>query len=76
VARVPREEFVCNGGDQNVEVQVKQDWTIQGLHDGDTVVHYDTLDGKTVVQPSNEVCLYAPRFAAVRKTYGLVARRP
>jgi uncharacterized repeat protein (TIGR01451 family) len=64
---------VCNGGDQNVHVQVKRNWSIQGLHDGDTVVHYDTLDGQRLVQPSNEVCLYAPRFAAVRKVYGLVA---
>jgi uncharacterized repeat protein (TIGR01451 family) len=46
---------------------------VQGLHDGDTVVHYDTLDGKTLVEPSNDVCLYAPRFAAVRKVYGIVA---
>jgi uncharacterized repeat protein (TIGR01451 family) len=71
--RPPFEEYVCNGGDQNVEVQVKQDWTVQGLHSGDTVVHYDTVDGKTLVEPSNEVCLYAPRFAAVRKVYGVVA---
>jgi uncharacterized repeat protein (TIGR01451 family) len=52
---------------------VKSDWTVQGLHSGDTVVHYDTLDGKTIVTPSNDVCIYAPRFAAVRKVYGLVA---
>lgn len=71
--RPPIEEYVCNGGDQNVHVQVKRNWTVQGLHDGDTVVHYDTLDGQRRVQPSNEVCLYAPRFAAVRKVYGLVA---
>lgn len=67
------EEYVCNGGDQNVSVQVKKDWSLQGLHAGDAVVHYDTLDGKTIVEPSNEVCLYAPRFAAVRKVYGIVA---
>ena len=72
-ARPPIEEYVCNGGDQNVQVQVKRDWTVQGLHPGDTVIHYDTLDGKTYVEPSNDVCLYAPRFAAVRKVYGIVA---
>ncbi len=71
--RPPIEEYVCNGGDQNVSVHVKSDWSVQGLHPGDTVVHYDTLDGKTIVEPSNEVCLYAPRFAAVRKVYGIVA---
>ena len=71
--RPPLEEYVCNGGDQNVQVQVRSDWSVQGLHSGDTVVHYDTLDGKTIVEPSNDVCLYAPRFAAVRKVYGIVA---
>lgn len=71
--RPPEEEYVCNGGDQNVWVQVKQDWSVQGLHSGDTVVHYDTVAGQTVVQPSNQVCLYAPRFASVRKVYGVVA---
>jgi uncharacterized repeat protein (TIGR01451 family) len=33
----------------------------------DTVVHFDTLDGDTIVEPSNRVKVYAPRFAAVRK---------
>lgn len=71
--RPPYEEFVCNGGDQNVQVHVQRDWTVRGLHPGDTVAHYDTLDGRTLVEPSNEVCLYAPRFAAVRKVYGVIA---
>ncbi len=32
----------------------------------DAVAHFDTLDGRTLVEPSNRVCIYAPRFAAVR----------
>lgn len=66
------EEYVCNGGDRETGVVVNRDWTVHGLHPGDTVAHYDTIDGRTRIQPSNEVCLYAPRFAAVRKVYGLV----
>lgn len=67
------EEYVCNGGDRETAVLVANDWTVRGLHAGDTVIHYDTIDGKTRVEPSNDVCLYAPRFAAVRKVYGIVA---
>lgn len=63
----PHDEFICDGGDQNADVHVKQDWTVVGLDQQDTVAHYDTLDGKTEVSHSNCVCIYAPRFAAVRK---------
>jgi uncharacterized repeat protein (TIGR01451 family) len=38
----------------------------------DTVAIYDTLDGGTCIEPSNKVCLYAPRFAAVRKVTSVV----
>ena len=69
--RLP-EEYLCNGGDRNVGVRVKRDWTVQGLQAGDTVGHYDRLDGQVEVESSNNVCLYAPRFAAVRKIYGVV----
>jgi uncharacterized repeat protein (TIGR01451 family) len=44
-----------------------------GLEMEDTVAHYDTLDGRTIVEPSNEVYLYSPRFGAVRQVVGLVA---
>ncbi|MCD4726149.1 MAG: DUF11 domain-containing protein, partial [Pirellulales bacterium] len=44
-----------------------------GLEMEDTVAHYDTLDGRTLVEPSNKVYLYAPRFGAVRQVVGLVA---
>jgi uncharacterized repeat protein (TIGR01451 family) len=68
------DEFVCNGGDQDTAVMVRRDWTVRGLHPGDTVAHYDTLDGRTKIAHSNDVCLYAPRFAAVRKVYGPIVR--
>ncbi len=63
----PMDEYVCDGGDLNADVRVKRDWTIVGLDKEDTIAHWDTLDGKTEVASSNPVCIYAPRFAAVRK---------
>ena len=63
----PSDEYVCDGGDLNADVRVKRDWTIVGLDKEDTIAHWDTLDGRTEVAASNPVCIYAPRFAAVRK---------
>jgi uncharacterized repeat protein (TIGR01451 family) len=68
----PHNEYLCDGGDQGLDVDVLPDWTVRGLDQEDTVAHYDTLDGQTRVQPSNRVCLYAPRFAAVRQVSGLL----
>lgn len=51
---------------------MNKDWSVDGLGLEDTVVHYDTLEGDTYVEPSNRVCLYAPRFASVRKVYGIL----
>jgi uncharacterized repeat protein (TIGR01451 family) len=39
----------------------------------DTVAHYDTLAGRRIVEPSNEVYIYSPRFGAVRQVVGLVS---
>ena len=36
----------------------------------DTIAHYDTLARQVVVEPSNRVCINAPRFAAVRRAVG------
>jgi uncharacterized repeat protein (TIGR01451 family) len=66
------DEYLCDGGDQGTAVRVRRDWSVDGLDLEDTIVHYDTLDGHTHIEPSNVVCVYAPRFAAVRKIYGVV----
>ena len=63
----PPDEYICDGGDDGLPVGVRADWRVDGLEQEDTVAHYDTLDGRVVVQPSNRVCIYAPRFAAVRR---------
>lgn len=67
-----RDELLCNGGDRETQVAVRNDWSVVGLHAGDTVAHYDTLDGNSFVEPSNDVCLYAPRFAAIRQVSGIL----
>jgi uncharacterized repeat protein (TIGR01451 family) len=62
----PHDEYLCDGGDRNEDVHVKQNFDVAGLDQEDTVAHYDTQDGRTEIARSNKVCIYAPRFAAVR----------
>ncbi len=66
----PHDEYLFDGGDKGAGVEVLDDWSVIGLDQEDTVAHYDTLDGRLVVEPTNRVQIYAPRFAAVRKVYG------
>jgi uncharacterized repeat protein (TIGR01451 family) len=68
-----RDELLCNGGDRETQVAVRNDWSVVGLQAGDTVAHYDTIGGKTFVEPSNNICLYAPRFASVRRVSGVLS---
>lgn len=63
----PPDEYIFDGGDSDGGVKVRDDWTLLGLDPEDTVAHYDTLDGRTVVKPTNRVCIYSPRFASVRQ---------
>jgi uncharacterized repeat protein (TIGR01451 family) len=63
----PGDEYLCDGGDFGSPAGVRADWTIEGLEQEDAIAHYDTLDGRVIVAPSNRVCIYAPRFAAVRQ---------
>lgn len=69
----PSDEYLCDGGDFGLPVGVRADWTVDGLEQEDTVAHYDTLDGRVVVTPTNRVCIYAPRFAAVRRVVSATA---
>lgn len=62
----PHTEYLRDGGDREPHVDVLPDWTINGLGQEDTVAHFDTVDGQTLVEPSNRVHIYAPRFGAVR----------
>jgi uncharacterized repeat protein (TIGR01451 family) len=63
----PSDEYLCDGGDYGAPVGVRADWSVEGLDEEDAVSHYDTVDGRVLVTPSNRVCIYAPRFAAARR---------
>ena len=69
----PADEYLRDGGDRGLPAAVGREWEMHNLDVEDTVAHFDTLDGKTVVAPSNRVHIYAPRFGAVRQVVGLVA---
>jgi uncharacterized repeat protein (TIGR01451 family) len=69
----PSDEYLCDGGDFHSPAGVRADWVVLGLEQEDAVAHYDTVDGRLVVVPSNRVCIYAPRFAAVRRVVNLMA---
>lgn len=68
----PPGEYLCDGGAAQ-RVRVGRNGEIRGLELEDTVVHFNTPDGRTLVQPSNRACVYSPRFASVRQVVGVVA---
>jgi uncharacterized repeat protein (TIGR01451 family) len=73
----PGDEYLCDGGDFGSPAGVRADWTVDGLEQEDAIAHYDTLDGRVLVTPSNRVCVYAPRFASVRQVVNpLINERP
>lgn len=67
---VDGQEFICDGGDQDPRAMLRQNDSIAGLEPQDTIVHYTTEAGDIEIVPSNRICLYAPRFGAVRKITG------
>jgi uncharacterized repeat protein (TIGR01451 family) len=69
----PSDEYLCDGGDFGTPAGVRDDWVVVGVEEEDAVGHYDTVDGRVVVTPSNRVCIYSPRFAAVRRVVNLIA---
>lgn len=70
----PKEEYLHDGGDDYEPVGVAPDWRVEGLNVEDTVAHYDTLDGRTLVAPSNCTYIYAPRFSSVRSVVNVVSK--
>jgi uncharacterized repeat protein (TIGR01451 family) len=67
----PPDEYLTDGGDRGETTTVGREWMVNGLEPEDTVAHYDTLDGRRLVEPSNEVHIYSPRFGAVRQVVSL-----
>jgi uncharacterized repeat protein (TIGR01451 family) len=68
----PHDEYLCDGGDREVQANIGPNENLRGLELEDTVAVYETVDGDTLIEPSNRVCLYAPRFGAVRQVSGVV----
>jgi uncharacterized repeat protein (TIGR01451 family) len=68
----PADEYLSDGGDQSPPTAVTSQGEVRGLGMEDAVAHFNTLDGRTLVEPSNKVAIYAPRFGAVRQVTGLV----
>lgn len=73
--RALRDEFVCDGDDQGDPVTVDKNWNVYGMDLEDTFGHFDTIDGRRLVSPSNKVKIYSPRFAAVRRIDGVYNAR-
>ncbi len=67
----PQDEYLADGGDRGIEVAVTADKQIKGLEMEDAVATYDTVEGRTLVEPANRVFLYSPRFCAVRQVVGI-----
>lgn len=66
------QEYLFDGGDLDPELVVRKDASVGGLNPTDTVVYYETYDGKLCVTPTNRVPIYAPRFGAIRQITGVV----
>lgn len=69
----PPDEYLHDGGDALEPVAVSPEWRVQGLNLEDTVAHFDTQDGRTMVERTNCEYVYAPRFSSVRSVVSLVA---
>jgi uncharacterized repeat protein (TIGR01451 family) len=67
----PQDEYLCDGGDAVPHSSVGEDWEIRGLNVEDTIGHFDTVDGRRIVTPSNRLCIYSPRFGSVRQVVSL-----
>ncbi|MEE2938336.1 MAG: DUF11 domain-containing protein [Planctomycetota bacterium] len=67
------QEYLCDGGDKHPAARLNRQDLVDGLQPEDTVVHYVTDDGDIEFQASNRTCLYAPRFASVRRITSALA---
>ena len=70
---LPRDEYLCDGGDQGEPAEVGEGGNIKGIDPRDAVMRFDVgRDDRRQprVLPTNRVCVYAPRFAEVRISTG------
>jgi uncharacterized repeat protein (TIGR01451 family) len=69
----PQDEYLCDGGDRGPAAEVAAGGEVRGLELEDAIAYYDTPEGQTLVEPTNRVCIYSPRFGAVRQVLSPVA---
>jgi uncharacterized repeat protein (TIGR01451 family) len=70
---LPRDEYLCDGGDRGIAAGPAKSGRINGIEPRDAVVRFDIgVRGvsQARVLPTNVVCVYAPRFAEVRVSTG------
>jgi len=70
---LPRDEYLCDGGDRGIAAASGSDGRVSGIDPRDAVVRFDIGLGdrsQPRVLPTNVVCVYAPRFAEVRVSSG------
>lgn len=70
---LPRDEYLCDGGDQGLPAGVGGDGSLKGIDPRDAVIRFDIGLGDRIkhrVLPTNRVCVYAPRFAEVHVSTG------
>lgn len=66
---LPKDEFLCDGGDGGEYAHFGGDGGLRGIGPRDAVVRFND-DRRPRILPTNRVCIYAPRFAAVRSGVG------
>jgi uncharacterized repeat protein (TIGR01451 family) len=70
---LPRDEYLCDGGDRATPAAPNADGRVTGVDPRDAIVRFDIgVKGvsRARILPTNVVCVYAPRFAEVRVSTG------
>lgn len=71
---MPKDEFLCDGGDFGNKASFGGEGNLGGIDPRDAVIRFHADRSRLPrVLPTNVVCIYAPRFAAVRRPYGATA---
>ena len=65
----PRDEFLCDGGDNGEPLHYGGNGGLLGIDPRDALVNFEA-DGRPRVLPTNIICVFAPRFASVRVAVG------
>jgi uncharacterized repeat protein (TIGR01451 family) len=66
---LPRDEYLCDGGDHGEPAHFSEKGDVQGVDPRDALLRFQAVNRPRVL-PTNTVCMYAPRFAAVRAGVG------